>query len=255
MSKIVIIGTGNVGSHLTKAFKDKDVECDNLPARANRYYLDDADLVIVSVPDEFVSDVLEKVKYSILNRECESCRPYPVVAHTSGSIPMDTLQSILPEGTDYGVIYPLQTFSKGVPMTYSDIPCFIEGRNKMVVDLLKRYCSIIFDNVCEADSEIRGKYHIAAVFACNFTNHLMVLADNYLSDNNLEFGNLLPLIRQTIDKVSAHRPIDVQTGPAIRNDSNVIDLHKSRLKGYPELLNIYSLLTDSIIDLNISTST
>ena len=149
---------------------------------------------------------------------------------------------------NYGVFYPLQTFSKDKELDYKEIPFFIEGSSKSAVDILTSLASLISKNVYEADSDKRKRLHIAAVFACNFANHLVGIADDILKENGMDYTVLLPLLKETIGKLYLLPPSMAQTGPAVRNDTTVMKAHEEMLVDNPEYLGIYRALSQSIID-------
>lgn len=242
MDKIVIIGKGNVGSHLTNAFHVNGFDVRNISSRSECFDLSDVDIVIISVHDDAIGAIASKVADALGNQS----KPYPIVVHTSGSISLNILKDTLPEQTPLGVFYPMQTFSKEVEMRYDNIPFLIEGSDSETLSRLMKIAGKISPNVSAADSKIRKDYHIGAVFACNFANHLWALADKYLEAKGLSFYMLRPLLEQTISKISATRPFDSQTGPAVRGDKNVISNHLAQLKSDPELSNIYEILSQSI---------
>lgn len=244
INKIVIIGSGNVATHLVKAFKGKGFDVENLSSRLDRFNIADASLVIISVLDDAVGEVAHKVAGSLPDTEG------PIVVHTSGSVSLEALKDSLRDNTPCGVFYPMQTFSRDVAMRYDNIPFLIEASDASSLEQLKMLARAVSTNVSEANSATRKNYHIGAVFACNFVNHLWALADKYLSDNNLSFELLHPLLEQTFSKIAATEPFNAQTGPAVRGDKKVIDSHLNQLKDYPELINIYTLLTQSIESLH-----
>jgi predicted short-subunit dehydrogenase-like oxidoreductase (DUF2520 family) len=97
------------------------------------------------------------------------------------------------------------------------------------------------------NSAERRALHVAAVLACNFSNHLLALAKDITDGENLEFDLLKPLIRETVRKaLDADHPAEVQTGPARRNDTQVIENHLTYLRPYPNVARLYELLTKSI---------
>ena len=93
----------------------------------------------------------------------------------------------------------------------------------------------------------RAKLHVAAVFVNNFTNNLFTLGEQITQKENLSFEILKPLIQETVEKIQTHSPLEMQTGPAIRNDQNTIDRHLKYLqKEFPELVEVYLTMTKSI---------
>lgn len=242
MMKIAIIGEGNVGTHLAKAFSEKSLDVKCISSRSAEFDLTCADLILIAVHDDAIAEIARKVSDSLLRANNSSA----IVAHTSGSVPMSILQESLPAGARYGVFYPMQTFSKNVAMRYDDIPFLIEASDSSVLADLKEIAGKISCNVTEANSDVRKDYHIGAVLACNFTNHLWALSDKYLSTKGLPFDLLKPLLRQTIQKLNSTSPYDAQTGPAVRHDHRVMQEHISHLSDNPEIAEIYKLISESI---------
>ncbi|MDE6010229.1 MAG: DUF2520 domain-containing protein [Muribaculaceae bacterium] len=233
--RILIIGTGNVGRHLHRAFHHKGVDVRMVSGRSPRFTA--AECYIIAVKDECVAEVAARIK---------PVSPGVIVTHTSGSVPLDELKNHLPDGTKCGVFYPLQTFTRGVDMDYTRIPFLIEGSDSISTRRLIQYARMISDNVREADSAQRGLYHIAAVLTCNFANHLCTLADEFLSAHGEDFNVLLPLLEQTVSKFRHTPPASAQTGPAVRGDDRIISAHLEKLSEFPDTAEIYRYITGSI---------
>lgn len=239
--KILIIGQGNVGTHLARAFRQAGHTVDSAGMREldgcleDKVGSSDAGILLLCVRDSEIGEIAGRLAGF-----------RGIVAHTSGSVPMTALSDALP-GHECGVLYPLQTFSKGVAMRYDDIPFFIEGSTARACEALSALASSVSPDVYPADSAMRKRLHVAAVFACNFVNHLWSIADSWLGDSGLDFHILLPLIRMTLDKASKGAPADMQTGPASRGDTEVVAEHMRMLAGAPEMQRIYSILSESII--------
>lgn len=248
--RVVIIGAGNVATHLAKAFKAVDVQVAQvwsyhyenavlLAKQVNAVAIEDlsaldqtADLCLLAVKDDSISELAKQlVDFK------------GVIAHTSGSVSIKVFESLF---DNYGVCYPLQTFSKNKAVNFSNIPLCLEASNEKTLSLLKEVAGKLSRNITEVDSDKRKILHLSAVFACNFTNHLYALADEILTKNGLEFYILRPLIEETASKIQNELPLNVQTGPAIRNDNETIKKHEELLKQQPALLEIYKTLSDSI---------
>lgn len=247
--RIVIIGAGNVATHLAKAL-DKvayvlqvvSAHPDHAAALAGELRdcsaatIDtvnpSADFYIVAVNDDSITDVTGALP-----------RVSGIVAHTSGSTPM---QAIIADCAGKGVFYPLQTFSKDASLDISAIPFFIEGSDADTTRQLSDLAFLISRNVYAADSNQRATLHIAAVFASNFFNHLLVESANILASDGYPLDVLAPLLRITLDKAMSLGPDKSQTGPAARGDIKVIDSHLARLSGFPR--EIYRLMSEAIMD-------
>ncbi len=232
MIKINIIGTGNVATHLSKAFHNKALVYDVNPHSFNGFN-PDADFSIISVSDNAIKEVVSKMPES-----------NSIIAHTSGTTPVDILKF---KGNSYGVFYPLQTFSKSRKLNYKEIPFFIEACDKDTEDRLCELARLISDNVSVADSEKRKALHVASVFACNFTNHMWVIAEQILKNNGLDFNDIRPLLMETLDKTNYLSPSEAQTGPAVRKDTNTLVAHLDFLADNIEWSELYRMISSCII--------
>ena len=232
---IAIIGGGNVATHLYEAFKSRTQVCLVNP-RTLEGLPDNPEIILISVSDNAIAELIEKLPQS-----------NAIIAHTAGSIPIDILKR---KFKNTGVFYPLQTFTKGVPLDYSEIPVFIEGSSYEVVEKLKTIASLVSNIVTEADSEKSKTLHLASVFACNFTNALAGISYDILKDSEIDFKVLLPLMQQTVSKLREKTPREAQTGPAVRKDTKVMEAHLKMLDGSPDKKEIYSLLSDYIVNLS-----
>lgn len=243
--KIVIIGSGNVAYHLAKAFTQNNIEVSQIFGRnevelnkiseeLNIPYstkeLADADLYLISVSDSAVEQVSDLIKTE-----------KALVAHTSGSLPIETLNG------DYrkASFYPLQTFSKTKNLDYSKIPFFIEAENQIDEKSLFELASLISDNVETSDYEKRKYIHLTAVFACNFVNHLFARAKEISDSQDLDFNYFIPLIDETVEKIHYLEPKSAQTGPAVRGDERVLKLHEVLITN-EEHRKIYNTMNESI---------
>ncbi|PWS31287.1 Rossmann-like and DUF2520 domain-containing protein [Pedobacter paludis] len=248
--KIAILGSGNVATHLSKALKaiGEDVVqvyspnlehakllADELQASSVNHLeqvIGDADFYVVCVKDDAIATVATGLK------DVDG-----LVVHTSGTTDLETLSSTL---KNTGVFYPLQTFSKHKEISFNNIPLCLEANSEANFEILNLLANKLSNQVYQLDGEKRKVLHLAAVFACNFTNHLYTLANQLLEKNNLDFEIIRPLIAETADKVMVNLPENVQTGPAVRKDEITINKHLSMLADLPELQEIYQTLSSSI---------
>ncbi|WP_411811663.1 Rossmann-like and DUF2520 domain-containing protein [Chryseobacterium scophthalmum] len=240
----VIIGSGNVAYHLAKAFVQNGISIAQIFGRNEKELnkiseelnipnstkdLVDSDLYIICVSDGSIGAVSKL----ITKKDC-------LVTHTSGSLPKEILVG------DYrkSSFYPLQTFSKTKDLDYKKIPFFIEAENEKDQKVLTELASKISDNVMESTHEKRKYIHLTAVFACNFVNHLFARAKEISDAQEIPFDYFLPLINETVQKINEIDPKSAQTGPAVRNDQRVLELHEQLLKD--ESLEIYKTINHSI---------
>jgi predicted short-subunit dehydrogenase-like oxidoreductase (DUF2520 family) len=156
---------------------------------------------------------------------------------------MDILKEF---SSNIGILYPLQTFSKAKDVNFKEIPVYIEANTQENTSKLLRFASAFSDRAKEVNSSMRAQVHLAAVFACNFTNNLYAIASDILEKAGLGFEDMLPLIGETTEKIKTLHPRKAQTGPAIRRDSKVIEKQLNALEGREK--QIYKLITESIQD-------
>ena len=251
--KIALVGAGNVATHFGKAFKDNGYIVAQVYSRTEdsakqladmlgvSYTVDldqmvrDADIYLVSVKDSAMESLLPQV--ARLN-------PDALFLHTAGSVDMDVWKGL---ARRYGVVYPLQTLSKARPVDFRNVPCLVEANNDADLKLLLSIDKQLTGKELQADSEMRRTLHLAAVFACNFTNHMYAICDYlFKKDGRIPFSVVLPLIDETARKVHQLTPDEAQTGPARRYDENIINKHLDMLKDEPELAKIYELVSRDI---------
>lgn len=196
---------------------------------------DSTKIIIVAVPDQRLVHVLKTLK----------CHPGTLVAHTAGSYGLDIFPDQIKQK---GVFYPLQTFSKGRKISFNDLPFLLEASDDESYLMLKNLAESIFGKVYLVDTEHRRMLHLAAVFACNFTNHMLTAGRQVALKAGFPFEILMPLIKETISKALESGPENSQTGPAVRHDQNTIEKHLELLSYSPELQKIYKEITQSIIE-------
>ena len=168
-----------------------------------------------------------------------------LLAHVSGSLPL----TALPEkpSVQRGVFYPLQTFSRQRALDLRTVPFCIEGETEAVAETLVQLARTLSDSVQVVSSGKRRTLHVAAVFASNFTNHLLAQSSRLTAAEELDFNLLHPLVTETFAKaLAASDPATVQTGPARRHDTRTITAHLEYLAPNPELQQLYRLLSESI---------
>lgn len=259
--KIALIGAGNVAWHMAPALENAGHQVSEVYSRdtenARRlvsmlydarisddlnFAESEAQLFMLAVPDDVMEDVVSKLVLP------ESA----ILVHTSGSKSLNSLEKLVEIYSDVpvrtGVFYPLQTFTKSARLlSFEDIPLCIEASDPATEETLVALGQNMSTIVYLVNSRERRTLHVAAVFACNFTNYLLGLAKELTDEEGLEFDLLRPLIDETFRKaMSADHPAQVQTGPARRGDLNTISLHLDYLSSRPQLLEIYGTLTDAI---------
>lgn len=254
--RVVVLGAGRVATHLAPALVRVGYSLSQVWSRTEEsarqvaeslgvaYTTDldsvvtDADIYIVSVADKALPEVAERL--------CQRANRMALFLHTAGSIGIEVWQHCCVE--HYGILYPLQTFSKERVVDMREVSLFVEASSEETLALTEALARSLSDKVFCADSRRRAQLHIAAVFACNFANAMYDAAYRLLAEEGIPFEVLLPLIDETAAKVHTLTPREAQTGPAVRGDREVMQRHLEALVGDEQLREIYSLISDYIMN-------
>lgn len=274
--KIVLIGAGNLATHLGKAlhaaghdmvqvFSRTMQSAETLASLLDAEPLtdiaqvrDDADVYIFSVKDSALVQLVAQLcrheadglgEEGAVNalRKAKKGEHERVFLHTAGSMPMSVFKGM---AQHYGVLYPMQTFSKQREVDFSIIPCFVEANDEFAQKQIEGLAREISGRVYQLSSEDRKYLHLSAVFACNFANHCYAISQELLEEHGIPFDVMLPLINETAAKVHEMKPKDAQTGPAVRYDENVIGKQSKLLENHPHFKKVYDSMSKSIHGLN-----
>jgi predicted short-subunit dehydrogenase-like oxidoreductase (DUF2520 family) len=255
IENLVMIGAGNLATQLALALIEKGIHVKQVYSRSvesarvlaekvNTVFTNDllqldteADLYVIAVKDPAIQEVLENIRL----------RENQLIVHTAGSVSMDILEGFT---SNYGVFYPLQTFSKNRKVDFSEIPICIEANHPSNLMKIEELGKRLSETVCQINSDERKTLHLAAVFTNNFVNHFYSIGADILHDKKLDFELLKPLIRETAAKIETLHPVEAQTGPARRNDQTIIALHLKMLQNKPQYQKIYSFVTESIFQVH-----
>lgn len=247
--KVVFIGSGNLATHLSLAMKGAGIEVVQVYSQTESHasllanklscsyttepelIVSNADIYIFSVKDSALLDLIHKIPQN-----------KGLWLHTAGSVPMGVFEGY---NDRYGVLYPLQTFSKNRDIDFSIVPVFIETNFAGDEAYLLSFAGKLTRQVISLSSEKRKHLHLAAVWACNFTNHMYLMASTILQEQSLSEAFLLPLIDETASKVHQLSAREAQTGPAIRYDENIIEKHIELLSD-PNMKELYRLISRNI---------
>jgi len=254
--KITLIGAGNVGYHLGKRLYKKGIRIRQVYSRTlqNAQFLakkikatpinklseldSKSDLYIIAVKDDAIETVAKKMRENTgMKRK--------LVVHTSGAASSDLIAKYF---SKFGVFYPLQSFSKTRKIRFANIPICVYTSQAKDLKKLSDLGNLISNKVAIVNDKERAILHVAAVIVNNFTNHLFHLGQQITEKENIDFDLLKPLIEETVLKIANHQPLEMQTGPARRNDKKTIKKHLKYLKKFPNYPHLYTLLTKSIQD-------
>lgn len=248
IKKVGIVGAGNLAWHLSVGLQNAGFEIEGVYNRSkenaeilatklntkvvtNFKRFRNCDLILLMVSDDAIRELAGEIN-----------QLDAIVAHTSGNT---SLEILFPH-QKIGVLYPVQSFSKDLEVDLKKVPFLIEGNNDFVENSLFNLAAKLSQEVYKITSFQRRRLHVAAVFANNFTNHMLKQAYDICEENDIPFSVLSPLIDETVSKLKTVRPSQAQTGPAIRHDHKTIEIHKNLLEG--NYLKLYELITADIVE-------
>lgn len=251
--KITMIGSGRVATHLALALQNQhqivqvfsrqlahaeklaqqlDAQAISSPAQLDPQ----VDLVIVTVSDQAISEVVQAITGYL---------PQNLIVHTSGSTSLAVIEHTHSRA---GVFYPLQTFSFEREVNWLETPLFVEATEQQDLEALTQLANSLSSQVYQYSSKQRQTLHLAAVFACNFSNYCYDMAQQIVEAEQVDFSLLYPLILETADKATKHDPKTMQTGPAMRGDQNILNMHAQLLAAFnrADLAQVYALMSEGI---------
>ncbi len=252
--RISIVGNGNLAQNLSKIFFDKSHDIVDVYAQDYQTVLElsnkigakplknilelntNIDFLIIAITDRSIESFLQQLPKGDY-----------IILHTSGSISIDVFDKL--NINNYGVFYPFYSFVKDRHVNFEFIPLMIESSNTDTANKVKELAESISSNVVEVNSENRKLYHLSGVMVNNFTNHFWTMAQELLKENSLDFKYLKPILEQISNNALEFSDLSkLQTGPARRNDFNVINMHLSMLESNPLLQSLYKKMTELIIE-------
>jgi predicted short-subunit dehydrogenase-like oxidoreductase (DUF2520 family) len=251
--KIVVLGAGNLSVHLTQAlykagftilqvFSRKKESASYLAGLVDALPINDleeidqkAEIIIIAITDDAIPAVLEKLKIN----------PDAVLIHTAGSVPLSVFNK---QFRNTGVLYPFQTFSKFRPVAFDTLPVFVEANTRENLARIMSIARLLSSNVNIADSQQRERLHLSGIFVNNFVNYFYSMGSQLIKNAGFGFEVLKPLILETAMKaIESNNPMASQTGPAVRNNTEIIKKHIQLLASNPEIQNLYTFVSENIL--------
>lgn len=251
----ILIGAGNVATHIglrlkaqgatvSQVFSRTEESAKALASRLGCPATNQLDAVKTTA-DIYILSVKDDALAALVQQLCPKA-PQALFVHTAGSMPLSVFEGF---ARRYGIVYPMQTFSRTKAVDFARVPCFIEGSDAETLEQVRLVASLLSDDVHELTTIQRRYLHLAAVFACNFANHCYAVAEEILRANAIPAHVLQPLIAETAAKVAQLPAREAQTGPAVRHDVKIMEAQAQLLASHPEWQSIYRLMSDDIYNM------
>ncbi|MEX2574987.1 MAG: Rossmann-like and DUF2520 domain-containing protein [Balneolaceae bacterium] len=253
---VSVIGPGAVGSSLAEALSEAGYKIKSVFTRnpnksrgySHRadvtYLLSDmewtnlGDLIFITTPDDFISDVAETLSGIPGNWKDR------MVVHCSGLLTSDELADVSKKGALTASFHPLQTFTgQSGENAFQDISISVEGDEK-AVSALQDIVSDLQSRPVLLNKEQKSMLHVSAVFLSNYMVALGSISDKLIRTAipDADLTLLKPLLLQTASNLSGNPPAEALTGPLARGDSRTVRKHLRLLSDYPEFLKVYKIL-------------
>lgn len=263
--KIGIIGGGRVGRCLAEYVQERGhlvgvTAADpahrqqlaarfRVPALANAELWQQAQLVLLTVPDRKISTVAQEL--ALLPAGAAQ-----VVLHCSGSLGLEPLAPLAAQGLHTGSLHPLQSFAGGRTQLQG-VYMAVDG-DAVASAAARELALLLGGQPFSVPAAERAAYHAAACICSNYTVALMALAqqlmERWTGSSAAAWQALLPLfegtaanLRQTVN------PAAVLTGPIARGDVQTVAGHVAALP--PELLPVYCSLGLAAVQLALTNGT
>jgi predicted short-subunit dehydrogenase-like oxidoreductase (DUF2520 family) len=252
IQKIALIGAGKLATNFAFTMKKKGLTIlqvynrsresgMKLAEKVSSSYIDDlrelsdkADLYALAVSDSALQEISDKIH--LRNQ---------MIIHFSGTAEISILKGT---SSNYGVLYPPQTFTLRQPTGFLNIPLCVEANNSYSERKLSAFAATLSDKTFKVSTSQRKTIHLSAIFASNFTNFMYSIAEDLLTGSNLPMTLLEPIIEKTKANAMRKNIFNLQTGPAVREDFEMIKTHLDLLSKKPEFKEIYRLLSECIIN-------
>ena len=220
---MAVIGRGRVGGALAGGLRRAGYEVSGPLGRGADG--SGADAVLLCVPDAEIS------------RAAAHVLPGPIVGHCSGATP---LRELTPH--EAFSLHPLMTVTdEGAD--FAGAGAAIAGTTPRALELaaeLARALGMLPVRVAEAD---RPAYHAAASIASNFLVTLEAAAERIAGAAGIERGQLVPLVRATVENWARLGPERALTGPVARGDEATIDRQRAAVEDVaPDLVPLFDEL-------------
>jgi predicted short-subunit dehydrogenase-like oxidoreductase (DUF2520 family) len=251
---IAFVGAGNLAWHLAPAIENFGHKVSLVSSRTKKngrslidrlynaslkrglnFSKSNVDAIIVAVNDDNIREVIQEL---IIPENC-------TVIHTSGTQPIEILE--MSAAAHYGILYPLQTFTKGIKVDLRESPVFVEANDNFTYRILHNLTKGLFREIYKISSEQRMVLHLGGVIGANFSNHMLTIAKSLMDEHDMDYRLLQNLVYRMFHKAFEIGPENGQTGPAIRGDHDTMQKHLKLLKDDPDLKKIYALISNHII--------
>jgi predicted short-subunit dehydrogenase-like oxidoreductase (DUF2520 family) len=262
--RVLIIGAGQVGRGLFRAFRSSGVDVLGLHGRRPSGFttssgalpavLAQANTVIVAVREEQIDDALADLVSERGSGSRGRLAPGTVLLHTSGSAEPEWIPRLPDYGLGGGTFHPLVPFANPdrAPELLKRSWIGIDGDDQARATS-RRLAGHIGARTLEIPPGGKGAYHAAAVISSNFPVVLASIAADVLASLGIPERSAQQAVHSLMEGAVANlsdvSPAEALTGPVARGDADVVLKHLSALRGDAEARAVYKRLSLAAIGL------
>ena len=256
--RVLIIGAGQVGRGLYRAFRASGVEVLGLHGRrpgsdttssgALPPAVFDANAIILAVRDEQIDDVLDDLIRAYGSGRRGRLASGTVVVHTSGGAEPTLLPELTKLGLSGGTFHPLVPFANAdrAPDLLRRAWIGIDGDDQARATS-RRLAGHIGARTLEIPPGGKAAYHASAVMSSNFPVVLAALAADLLVRLGIPERSAQQAVHSLMEGAIANladaSPAEALTGPIVRGDTETVMKHLAALRGDPDARAVYKRLS------------
>src|SRR4051812_33223166 len=217
---LAIVGRGRVGSALSQALRDAGVAVAGPLGRDFR--VDEADVVLLCVPDAAIADAARRVPAGRL------------VGHCSGATTLAEL-----DGHEAFSIHPLTTVTPD-GARFDGVSAAVAGTTARARRVAEELATTLGMRPLGVADEDRAAYHAAASVAANFLVTLGAAAERLAASAGVPREALAPIARAALENWLAVGPYRALTGPIARGDEATVARQRQAVADRtPDLLELF----------------
>ena len=256
--RVFIVGAGQVGRGLYRAFRGSGVEVLGLHGRRHTAWttstgsipssISDANTIVVAVRDHQIDDVISE----LLDLDRVNHKPRlatgTVVLHTSGSAEPELVPALSERGLGGGTFHPLIPFGnpERVPDLLKKAWVGIDG-DDLARSASRRIAGHIGSRTLEIPAGGKSLYHAAAVMSSNFPVVLAGIASELFMALGVPERSAQQAVQGLMDaavsNLSDHSPKDALTGPVVRGETDTLMRHLGALRQDADARAVYKRLS------------
>jgi predicted short-subunit dehydrogenase-like oxidoreductase (DUF2520 family) len=261
--RVLIVGAGQVGRGLFRAFRASGIEVLGLHGRRASAWttssgtlpstISDANTIVLAVRDNQIDDTVAE----LLNEQRGArgrIASGTVVVHTSGGAEPELIPRLSEYGLSGGTFHPLIPFANPdrVPDLMRRAWIGIDGDDPARATS-RRLAGHVGARTLDIPPGGKPLYHAAAVMSSNFPVVLAAIASRALSSLGIPERSaqhaVHGLMEAAVSNIAETPPAEALTGPIVRGETDTVIRHLTALRTHAEARAVYKRLSLSALEI------